>query len=88
MSAPMKLARGGEGEAVRFEGEVLEAALSRAIAPGTPVDFVVLVEETELAVRGKAIRSRIREDGRYDVRFRMLNLGREARDRLRAIPPG
>jgi hypothetical protein len=66
------------GEAVSFEGDVLVTVLERAFAPGAPVKL----ELDGMSIDGKAIGSKRREDGKYDVRLRLRNLRREFRERL------
>lgn len=85
MSARVVLASGAEGEAVRLEGEVLSLVLPRAFAPGAPVSFEATIGADALALTGKAIGSKRRDDGRFDVRLRMTNLRREDRLRLATI---
>ncbi len=85
MSAKVVLAAGGEGEAVRFEGEVLSLILGRAFAPGAPVALEATIGTDTIALTGKSIGSKRREDGRFDVRLRMTNLRREDRVRLTTI---
>lgn len=85
MSAPVVLSEGGEGEATRLEGEVLHLILARAFAPGAPVAFAATIAGERVALTGKSIGSKRREDGRFDVRLRMTNLRREDRARLAGI---
>lgn len=85
MSAPIVLSEGGEGEATRLEGEVLHLILARAFAPGAPVAFAATIAGERVALTGKSIGSKRREDGRFDVRLRMTNLRREDRARLASI---
>jgi hypothetical protein len=85
VSAPVVLRGGGEGEATRLEGEVLHVILARAFAPGAPVAFDATIAGEPVALTGKAIGSKRRDDGRFDVRLRMTNLRREDRLRLSSI---
>lgn len=85
MSAQVELAVGGQGEAVRFEREVLHLVLPRAFAPGAPIAFRATLGDDEVALTGKSLGSKKREDGRFDVRLRMTNLRREDRARLVAL---
>jgi hypothetical protein len=85
MSAPVVLSGGGEGEAARLEGEVLHLILARAFAPGAPVAFEATLAGGRVALTGKTIGSKRRDDGRFDVRLRMTNLRREDRARLLEI---
>jgi hypothetical protein len=70
------------GEAQTLEGEVLALVLPRAFAPGAPIAFSAEVEGGAIALHGKTIGSKRREDGRFDVRVRMTNLRRGDRERL------
>ncbi len=85
---PITLARGGDGSAESVDGEVLTCVVSRAFAPGAPVDFTVRIGAGELTLGGKSLGSRRRDDGRFDVRFRLVNLRREDREALAATLPG
>ncbi|MCB9592167.1 MAG: hypothetical protein H6719_05490 [Sandaracinaceae bacterium] len=79
----------GRGEALSFTGENLACALSRAFAPGAPLELSVALEGDEaLSLRGKTIGSKRRADGRFDVRLRLLSLRREEREALRRALPG
>ncbi|MBX3274149.1 MAG: hypothetical protein KF729_28035 [Sandaracinaceae bacterium] len=74
---------GGGGEALAFDGEeVLACALDRAFAPGAPIELALSAGEAALALRGKAIGSKRRLDGRFDVRVRLVSLRREDREAL------
>lgn len=77
-----RFATGEEGEAVGFDGSVVELVCVGAYAPGQPVELVVLLPDGPLALRGKSRGSRRREDGRFDVRLRPGALRREERERL------
>lgn len=81
MSVTVRVA-GGAGELVALEGEVIAAVFARAFAPGAPVKMEALLGEDSLPVEGKTIGSRRREDGRFDVRLRAINLRRETREAL------
>ena len=87
MSAPAS-APGGDGEALGFAGKMLVCALPRAFAPGAPIELSVVAGEEALALRGKSIGSRRREDGRFEVRMRLVNLRREHREALTRALPG
>jgi hypothetical protein len=85
MSGAITLDGGGTGALVRVDGEVLHAVLDRPFAPGSPVRMQVDAEGEALPVQGKTIGSKKRDDGRFDVRLRLINLRREHRDKLRAL---
>jgi hypothetical protein len=96
MSVRVALPDGALGEAVRFEAEVLHLILPRAFAPGAPLPLRAVLgdrgagdpgagdsgvgEPLELA--GKTLGSKRREDGRFDVRARLVSLRRTDRERL------
>ena len=79
---PVRVASGGEGEALGFAGEVLEIVIERAYAPGAPVEMTIDRPDGPLAVRGKTIGSKRGADGRFLVRLRLVSLRREDRARL------
>ncbi|MBZ0117893.1 MAG: hypothetical protein K8H88_12900 [Sandaracinaceae bacterium] len=72
------LAKGGEGEATSFDGDVLVTILPRAYAPGSPCELRV----EDLTLTGKTLGAKRRADGRFDVRVRLISVRREARERL------
>ena len=88
MSVPLRLEGGDAGEALRVEGEVLAIVSPRAFAPGAPVRMEIDAGDEPVSVEGKTIGSKRRDDGRFDVRLRLINLRRAHRDALRAALPG
>lgn len=81
----MKLTVGeASGEAVRFEDGVLHAVIDRAFAPGAPLNISI----GEMALDGKTIGSKRRDDGRFDVRIRLRNVRREDRALLLTMVRG
>ena len=87
MSLPVTLAD-GEGEANAFDGERLSCVLSRAFAPGAPVELAVVLQGTSLALRAKAVGSKRTPDDRFAVTLRLVNLRRVHREALRSALPG
>jgi hypothetical protein len=85
MSAELELPSGERGEALKLEGEVLHVVLPRAFAPGAPFRMRVLLADGPVDVDGKTIGSKRREDGRFDVRARLVSLRRTDRERLAAL---
>ncbi|MDQ3034170.1 MAG: hypothetical protein M3Y87_17310 [Myxococcota bacterium] len=79
---PVRDARGGEGEASSLAGEILHVVLGHPYAPGAPISLRLTRSDGELSLEGRTIGSKRREDGRYDVRLRLVNLTREHRARL------
>ena len=63
-------------------GGILTVVSERAYAPGEPARATVELSDGALEIEGKSIGSKRRPDGTFDVRFRLLNLRREARERL------
>jgi hypothetical protein len=74
----------GEGEIVALKGERLEAVAPKAFAPGQPIRFAVLVDGEDVSLEGRCQGSKKRDDGRFDVRVRLVNLSRPVRERLAA----
>jgi len=72
---------GGEGELLALSGENLEVVSPKAFAPGAPVRFEV--EEMEL--KGRCVKCKRGDDGRFELRLRMVNLRRAHRERLAAL---
>jgi len=87
IAVPARFEAGFEGETLAFAGEILELCLPRAFAPGAPVRFDLALPEIgePLALAGRTIGSKRREDGRFHVRVRLTNLRREARLSLEAL---
>lgn len=79
---PVRVAGGGQGEAISFSGEVLHVVLERAFAPGAPLSLELAHATGPLSLSGKTIGSKRREDGRFDVRLRLVSLRREEREKL------
>lgn len=82
MGVPAELVDGSAAEAVAYDGKLLAVVTPRALAPGQPAQLHVHVGEAPLSLAGRSIGSRLREDGRFDVRLRLVNLTREARQAL------
>ena len=81
MSAPGRLRDGEPIELVGYDGKLLRLVCARAMAPGQPLE--VRAELTSpVEIRGKAVGSKKRDDGRFDVRARLVNLRREVREQL------
>lgn len=75
---------GAEGHASAFDGEMIVLVLSRPLAPGTPFRGVVAIETGEIAIEGRATRSKRTADGTFEVRARLISLRRDDRERLLA----
>ena len=72
------------GTAESWTGEVLVVSSPRAFAPGAPLR----VELGALTVEAKSLGSKKRDDGRFEVRLRAVNLRREQRLALDALFAG
>lgn len=83
MSEPCTLPGGLAGTAESWDGAVLVVTSPRAFAPGAPVRL----ELGALGVEGKALGSKKRDDGSFEVRLRAVNLRREQRAALDALFP-
>ncbi len=72
-------------EALELDDLVLSLVSPRAYAPGAPFTFTLELREGPLSLRAKTIGSKRREDGRFDVRARLMDLRRVDRERLAAL---
>ncbi len=84
MGVAIELVSGERGEAVSLHGEVLTIISPKAFAPGAPVSLSV----ESAALRGKSRGSKRRDDGRFDVRLRLVSLTREERAHLEGLLGG
>lgn len=79
---------GAEAFLVAFDGHVLSVDSPRPFAPGAPVSLAGRTadgsEGSEHRLEGRTIGSRRREDGRFEVRLRLVNLRRATRLALMA----
>ena len=74
---------GGEkAEARTFEGHILTFLSPRAFASGAPIGFTVVMGDHRRALEGRCVGSRRAEDGRFEVRMRLVNLRRDDRHAL------
>lgn len=70
-----------EGELVGYAKNVIELVVPMPFAPGQPARFAV----EGLALEGRSLGSRKREDGRFQVRLRLVSLRREQRLALEGL---
>ncbi len=70
-----------EGELVGYAKNVIELVAPMPLAPGQPARFTV----EGLALEGRSLGSRKREDGRFQVRIRLVSLRREQRLALEGL---
>ena len=85
---PARLADGGAARAVGYEvqAEVLHIVAERPFPPGRPLVFTLVLSETKVVLQGKAIGSKRREDGHYEVKIKLHTLLRDHRARLAVLP--
>ena len=86
---PARIATGDEAELLAIDGETIALVSPRAYAPGAPIELTALAEGGEIPLRGKSLGSKRRPDARFDIRARLVNLTRDARERLSTLlrPP-
>jgi hypothetical protein len=72
------------GRAVAHEGELLVAVVPKAFPPGKPLELTLQLDAVALPLVCRVIGSKLREDGAFDLRMRLTNLRRGAREQLRA----
>jgi hypothetical protein len=82
---PVRLEDGTAARAVGLAGEVLHLVTERAYPPGRPLAFSLQVAEATMALQGKAAGSKLREDGRFDVKVKLHTLRREHRATLTGL---
>jgi hypothetical protein len=70
------------GSATACDTEVLVAISPKAFPPGKPLELVMILETEDLALSGRCIGSKKRDDAQFDLRVRLTNLRREAREKL------
>lgn len=76
---PVRIADAYDGELLRFEGQQLCLCSPKAFPPGQPL---ALRLEPELRLEARAIGSRRLPDGRFELRVRLINLTKDAREAL------
>ena len=82
----VRLADGTAARAVGFAGEVMHLVAERAYPPGRPLEFALqAAAETTLALQGKAAGSKLREDGRFDLKVKLHTVRREDRTTLASL---
>lgn len=70
-----------DGQVVGYAAGVLAMLSDKAYPPGKPLACDVRGEAT-MQLRGRAIGSKLQEDGRFLVRMRLTNLRKEHRQHL------
>lgn len=78
----IRLESGEDCEGLSFDGKLFRFAGPRAFAPGAPLRLLVELVDGSRALEGRSLGSKLREDQRYEVRMRFVNLRRELREAL------
>jgi hypothetical protein len=73
-------------EAQTFDGSHLTFVSPRAFAPGAPIRFTATTGGAVRSFEGRAIGSKRIDEGRFEVRMRFVNLRRDDRVILNALP--
>lgn len=89
MELPLRIGSDLDGAAVSCSGEVFAFLSPKAFPPGQPLQLIVFPEsEQALPLQARCIGSKLQADQRFEVRARLINLSRTARDRLTAASGG
>jgi hypothetical protein len=89
MTVRLRFGAGGQGHAELLTGDRLHVVSEVPFAPGSPVSCTAPLADGELDLEGRSQGSKRRDDGRFDVRLRLINLRRADRERLAlALTPG
>ena len=78
---------GATGQAVAFDGAVIECVVTIPQAPGRPVEVVLQLGDGPLTLRTRSRGSRRVDEGCFRVKLRPVALHREERTRLEAAFP-
>jgi hypothetical protein len=70
-----------KAEPLSLSNDLLEVVVDAPCAPGTPITL----ELDELSLEAKSRGTKKREDGRFDLKVRLVGLRREERQRLEAL---
>jgi hypothetical protein len=76
-----------EGSLLAREGMLLTLASPKAYPPGQPLKLSLRLPGGPLALEGRSLGSKKREDSSYELRLRLLNLRRETREALEHAVP-
>ncbi len=68
-------------EPVTLKNDLMEVIAEQPCAPGTPITL----ELGELSLQAKSRGSKKRDDGRFDLKVRLISLRRDERERLVAL---
>ncbi len=76
--------REGKGELLSLVRDQMQAIGPAPYAPGTPIRLSVGLTEVSIPVEAKCGGSKRRDDGRFDLTLRVINMRRAHRDALTA----
>ena len=82
MSLPVQIAGQLAGTLEAIEGLLLTLASPKAFPPGQPLALLVSPEAAAVRLDARAIGSKRRDDGMFELRVRLINLRKEAREAL------
>ncbi|HEX7478981.1 MAG TPA: hypothetical protein VF331_14340 [Polyangiales bacterium] len=82
LAIPTRIESEWSGTTTACDGHVLWAVSPKAFPPGQPVELVLLLDDGELELATRAIGSKKRDDGHFELRVRLVNLRKQARERL------
>lgn len=71
-----------DGALEHVDGSVVRLRAPKAFPPGQPLAFAIPTAGAELRLEARSIGSKRREDGAFEVRARLVNLRKEAREAL------
>lgn len=82
-NAPLRIDDQYPGEAISCDATIIVFRTTKAFPPGQPVALSLWPDDpTPLALAARSIGSKRLPDERFEVRARLVNLGRAARQRL------
>lgn len=85
---PLRIGSELSGAAVGCGPEVLTFLSPKAFPPGQPLDLILFPDtENAIKLQARCIGSKLQADQRFEVRARMINLSRSARQQLNAAFP-
>ena len=83
LELPLAIGTDLSAAAVSCKGEVFVMLSPKAFPPGQPLDLTLYPgSDRELKLQVRCIGSKLQPDQRFEVRARLINLSRSARERL------